>query len=128
MAESALSSALLLAYVGMLLVIIASMWKVFTKANQPGWAVLIPIYNLYVMMKIGDNSGWLLLLMVIPILNIYAAGKMHVGIAKAFGKGIGWGVGLWFLPFIFFPMLGFGDATYRGGSGGINSASGQTMV
>lgn len=128
MAESALSSILLLAYIGMFLLIIVSTWKVFTKANKPGWASLIPIYNLYVMLKIGDNSGWFLLLMFVPILNIYAIGKMHVGIAEAFGKGIGWGLGLWFLPFIFFPILGFGDATYRGDSGRIDGASGQPAV
>ena len=49
--------------------IIAAMWKVFTKAGQPGWACLIPIYNLYVLCKIAGRPGWWLLLMLIPIVN-----------------------------------------------------------
>lgn len=125
MAQEAAGSILLLVYLGIIVLTVASMWIVFTKADKPGWAALIPIYNTYVMLKIGDNPGWFLLLMLIPIVNLYALGKMHVGIAKAFGKGVGWGIGLWFLPFVFFPMLAFGDATYRGGGG---PAGGQAAI
>ncbi|WP_137284696.1 DUF5684 domain-containing protein [Halorussus salinisoli] len=128
MAQDIAGTMLVVGYLGFLVLIVASMWKVFEKADEPGWAALIPIYNTYVMLKIGDNPGWYLLLMIIPIANLYAIGKMHVGIAKAFGKGVGWGVGLWFLPFVFFPMLAFGDASYHGGGSGGGSAGGQPAV
>lgn len=127
MAQDAFNSAILLVYLGLIVLWLASMWKVFAKADQPGWAALVPIYNAYVMLKIGDNPGWYLLLMLVPLVNLYAFGKMYVGIARAFDKGIGWGVGLWFLPFVFFPLLGFGDATYHGGPGD-SGAGGQPAV
>jgi hypothetical protein len=79
------------------------------------------------MLKIGDSPGWFLLLMIIPLINLYAFAKTYVGIAEAFGKGIGWGVGRWFLPFVFFPLLAFGDASYRGGAGG-SGGGGQVAV
>ena len=41
--------------------IIAAMWKVFTKAGHPGWACLIPIYNIYILCKIAGRPGWWLL-------------------------------------------------------------------
>ena len=116
---------LLVLYLGILVLTIASMWTVFEKADQPGWAALIPIFNTYVMLKIGDNSGWYLLLMLIPLVNLYALWKMNIGIAKAFGKDIGWALGLWFLPIVFLPLLAFGDASYRGGG---DSAGGQVTI
>ncbi|PSQ49706.1 signal peptidase I [Halobacteriales archaeon SW_7_65_23] len=94
---------------------IAGMWKTFTKANQPGWAAIIPIYNLYIMLQIGDNKWWwLLIILFIPLVNIYGLYKMLSGVSRAFGQGIGFALGLWFLGFIFFPLLGFGDYTYQG--------------
>ena len=100
----------------LIVVSIAGMWKTFTKANEPGWAAIIPIYNLYVMLKIGDNEWWWLLVIIfVPIVQIYGTYKMFRGVADAFGQGVGFALGLWFLGFIFFPMLGFGDYSYRGG-------------
>jgi hypothetical protein len=101
----------------LIVVSIAGMWKTFTKANEPGWAAIIPIYNLYVMLKIGDNEWWWLLVIIfVPIVQIYGTYKMLRGVADAFGQGIGFTLGLWFLGFIFFPMLGFGDYSYQGSS------------
>jgi len=96
------------------LIVIAGAWKVFTKANQPGWAAIIPIFNLYIMLKIGDNEWWWLLVLFVPILNLYAMYKIFAGVSRAFGQGIGFALGLWFLGFIFFPLLGFGDYRYQG--------------
>ena len=97
----------------MLLMLIA-MWKVFTKAGQPGWAILIPIYNLYILCKIAGRPGWWLLLMMIPFVNLIIAIILNVDIAKNFGSGVGFAIGLIVLPFIFFPILGFGSAQYQG--------------
>ena len=96
------------------LLMIAAMWKVFTKAGQPGWGVLIPIYNLYLMCKIAGRPGWWLLLMLIPFVNFIIAIILNIDIAKNFGKGAGFAVGMLLLPFIFWPILGFGSAQYQG--------------
>ena len=101
-------------YCVVLLVVLAAMWKVFSKAGQPGWAVLIPFYNLYILCKIAGRPGWWLLLLLIPFVQLIFMIILDIDIAKNFGKGAGFGVGLLFLPFIFFPILGFGSATYQG--------------
>ena len=93
---------------------IAGMWKAFEKANQPGWACLIPIYNMYIMLKIGGKPGWWLILFFIPLANVIFLIWTYNMISKSFGKDEGFTIGLIFLGFIFWPMLGFGDATYRG--------------
>jgi len=96
---------------------IAAMWKVFSKAGQPGWAVIIPIYNIYIMCKVAGRPGWWVLLMFIPFVNLIIAIILTIDIAKNFGQGVGFGIGLIILPFIFYPILGFGSAQYQGGAG-----------
>ncbi len=91
---------------------IVSLWKVFTKAGQPGWACIIPIYNWYVLLKIASKPGWWLVLLFVPLVNIVIMFLMCLGIAENFGKGTGFAVGLFFLGFIFVPILAFGDAQY----------------
>ena len=104
----------LIAWGVVMLLMLAAMWKMFTKAGEPGWAILIPIYNLYVMCKIAGRPGWWLLLMLIPFVNFIVAIILYVDIAKNFGNGAGFAIGMLFLPFIFFPILGFGSAQYQG--------------
>jgi hypothetical protein len=96
---------------------IAGMWMVFKKAGHAGWKAIIPIYNFYIMLRIGENAWWWLVLVFIPILNLYALYKIHAGVARAFGRGIGFGLGLTFLGILFFPLLGFGDYQYHQSSG-----------
>lgn len=97
------------------LVVLAGIWKTFQKAGQPGWAAIIPIYNLYVMLKIGRNAWWwVLVILFVPIVNLYGLYKMYRGVSNAFGLGIGTTLGLWFLPFIFWPLLGFGNYRHQG--------------
>ncbi|MBI4860288.1 MAG: signal peptidase I [Candidatus Riflebacteria bacterium] len=96
------------------LICLVSMWTVFTKAGQPGWACIVPIYNLYVMLIIGGKPGWWLLLLFVPLVNLIIMFMMIAGIAANFGKGLGYVLGLIFLPFIFYPLLAFGDAEYVG--------------
>ena len=104
-------------YFVVIILLIAAMWKVFSKAGQPGWAAIIPIYNIYVMCKVAGRPGWWLLLMLIPFVNFIIAIILNLDIAKNFGKGAGFGIGMAFLPFIFWPILGFGSAQYQGGAG-----------
>lgn len=96
------------------LLTVAGMWKAFAKAGEPGWGAIIPIYNAYLMLKIGGNSGWWLLGLLIPLVNLLVAIKASVDVSKAFGQGLGIGLGLAFLSFVFWPMLGFGDYRYQG--------------
>ena len=93
---------------------IAGMWKVFEKAGKPGWACLIPFYNTYTMLKIGGKPGWWLLLFFIPVVNLVFAIWATNMISKSFGKDEGFTAGLVLLGFIFWPILGFGEAKYQG--------------
>ena len=95
------------------LLIIASVWKVFTKAGKPGWASLIPIYNMIVLLEITGKPIWWIILFLIPFVNFIAAFLVMIPLAEKFGKGTGFGIGLVFLSFVFFPILAFGDAEYR---------------
>jgi hypothetical protein len=96
------------------IVVIIGLWKIFVKAGQPGWASIIPIYNAYIICKIAGKPGWWVILLFIPIVNFVIAIILWVELAKRFGKGIGYAIGLILLSFIFVPMLGFSDATYEG--------------
>jgi len=96
------------------LLIVASVWKVFVKAGQPGWASIVPIYNIIVLLTIVGKPLWWIILFMIPLANIYAAFVVSIGLAKSFGKSTGFGLGLLFLGIFFFPILGFGTARYVG--------------
>jgi hypothetical protein len=97
-----------------LLLIVVAMWKVFTKAGKPGWAAIVPIYNIIVMLEIANKPVWWIVLFFVPIANIIVGILICIALAEAFGKGAGFGLGIAFLGFIFFPILGFGSAQYRG--------------
>jgi hypothetical protein len=101
-------------WLALIVLIIASMWKIFTKAGKPGWACLIPFYNLYVLVEIGGKPGWWLVLYFIPVVNIVISILVLVGVAQNFGKGAGFAIGLIFLPMIFYPILAFSDTQYVG--------------
>lgn len=103
-------------YLAVVVVVIAGIWKAFEKAGQPGWAVLVPIYNIYVITQIAGKPAWWIVLFLIPIANIVAAFVIMIEVARKFGKETGFGVGLVFLGFVFWPILGFGDAQYEGAS------------
>jgi hypothetical protein len=97
-----------------LILVIASMWKIYEKAGQPGWASLIPIYNIVVLLHIVKRPTWWVILYFIPIVNIVINLIVIYELAKAFGKDIGFTFGLIFLSFIFYPILAFGNSSYQG--------------
>tara|TARA_R110002049_G_scaffold88929_1_gene224125 strand:- start:156 stop:515 length:360 start_codon:yes stop_codon:yes gene_type:complete len=97
-----------------IIVVLVGAWKVFTKAGRPGWAVLIPIYNAYVLCKIAGKPGWWVIMLIIPLISLIFAILLSLGLAEKFGKGAGFGIGLAFLSPIFIPILGFGSAKYQG--------------
>ena len=98
-------------------IMVAAMWQMFAKAGQPGWAAIIPIYNYIVMLRIIGKPWWWILLFLIPLLNIVIGIMVVLELAKSFGKGTGFAIGLLFLGFIFYPILGFGSARYVGPGG-----------
>jgi hypothetical protein len=95
-------------------VAIVAKWKINTKAGQPGWACLIPFYNIYVELLIAGMSPlWMLSLLcffVYPVTWII----QQVKTAQRFGQGTGFALGLIFLNPIFLLILAFGSAQYVG--------------
>ena len=94
--------------------VLVCMWIIFRKAGKPGWAAIVPFYNLYVLFEITWGSGIRFLLLLIPIYNIILSIQTQVRLAKAFGKSGGFAAGLIFLPYIFNPLLAFGGTAYQG--------------
>ena len=88
------------------------MWKIFVKAGKPGWGCIVPIYNIILQLEIAGRPLWWIFLMFIPLVNTVVAIIILFDIAKAFGKGTGFGLGMLFLPFIFFPILAFDSSEY----------------
>jgi len=105
---------IMICYIAVVLLIIIGMWKVFVKAGKPGWASIIPIYNLVVLLEIVGKPIWWIILMLIPLVNLIVYIIILVELAKRFGKGVGFAIGLLLFPFICFPILGFGSAQYQG--------------
>jgi hypothetical protein len=97
--------------------LLVTQWMVYEKAGKPGWACIIPIYNVIVLLQIVGKPWWWLLLMLIPGVNIVMAIIVYHNLSLSFGKTAGFTVGLVLLPFVFFPILAFGEAKYLGPGG-----------
>ena len=103
---------------------IVGMWKIFTKAGKEGWKCLIPFYNTYLLFEIAGMNGWMFLIMFIPFVgSLIALILLAGGLAKQFGQGTGFAVGLFFLTPIFMMILGFGSAQYQGAAGQVAQAA-----
>ncbi len=96
------------------LIAVIAIWKVFTKAGKPGWASLIPIYNIIVLLEIAGRPLWWFILLLIPFVNFIILIIVMIDLAKSFGQGVGFGLGLVLLSPIFFLILGFGSSRYVG--------------
>jgi hypothetical protein len=108
------SPAVMIVYLAICVVMIVAVWKIFTKAGKPGWASIVPIYNIIVWLQVVNRPIWWILPLFIPIVGFIVAIILTNDLAKAFGKGVGWTIGLLFLPMVFLPILGFGDDEYVG--------------
>ena len=98
----------------LIVVTLVGMWKVFTKAGKPGWAAIVPFYNLYCLYDMAFGNGIMFLLILVPCVGFIVQIICCFKLAKAFNKGAGFGFGLLFFNFIFMMILGFGDAEYIG--------------
>ena len=101
-------------YLAVPALIVVGGWLVYVKAGESGWQVLIPIWNGIVLLRIVGRPLWWIILLAFPLIGFITTGFLAQDLAKSFGKGFGIALGLWLLPFVFIPMLGFGSATYRG--------------
>ncbi|MGD9200755.1 MAG: DUF5684 domain-containing protein, partial [Chitinispirillia bacterium] len=103
-----------------LIIVLISMWFVFRKANRPGWGVFVPIYNVYLFVKISGKPGWwtvsYILWGIIPVIQVFGIVGLSIptsiSLAKRFNKSKSFGLGLVFLSFIFWPILAFSNARY----------------
>lgn len=111
---------ILVVYLAIVVFLIASMWKVYTKAGKPGWAAIVPIYNIIVLLEIVGKPTWWIILMLIPLVNFIVLIIIMHQMSLSFGKDTGFTIGLLLLPIIFIPILGFGSAQYVGPGGNAN--------
>ena len=109
-----MSGVLWIIYLGVIVAIIAGWWMIFTKAGEAGWKAIIPIWNILVLLKIVGREWWWLILMLIPIVGFIVWIIVALDLAKSFGRGTGFGIGLIIFPYIWSLILGFGSDTYKG--------------
>lgn len=101
-------------YLVIYVVAVLPFYGIFSKAGEPGWAAFVPIYNIIVELKIIGRPVWWFILLLIPVVNIVIAVLIAIDLAKSFGKGTGFAVGLFLLNWIFALILWLGDARYVG--------------
>jgi hypothetical protein len=104
-------------YLAIVALIVVSMWKIYTKAGKPGWAAIVPIYNIIVLLQIVGKPWWWIFLFCIPLVNFVFLIWTYNLLSKSFGKSEGFTIGLILLSFVFIPILGLGSATYQGPAG-----------
>lgn len=93
---------------------IVCLWKIFTKANQDGWKAIVPVYNLYILVtQISGLSIGMFILCFVPIVQIYPLIKSIIELNKKFGKGIEGAILMLVFPYVMYPILAFGKATYN---------------
>jgi hypothetical protein len=103
-----------LVQLALMVLLVVSFWKIFQKAGQPGWAAIVPIYNLIVYLKVVNRPVWWIVLLLIPIVNVVIAIIITHDLSKAFNKGVGWTIGMLLVGVVFYPMLAFGSDAYVG--------------
>lgn len=113
--DGAMGATWVIVSIAIWLLSIVAFWRVFEKAKKPGIASIIPIYNVYVVLKIVGRPGWWLFLYLVPIVNVFVHLVVALDTAKAFKKSTAFGIfGLWIFSLIGYMILGFGDAKYKG--------------
>lgn len=111
-ANSGASAVFLIVVLAVAVLTVAGLWAMFIKAGQPGWAAIIPIYNTIVLMRVAGRPWWWILLLLIPFVDVVILIIVYLDLAKAFGGGCLLAIGFYFLPFVMFPVIGFGSARY----------------
>lgn len=94
------------------LVVIVSLWKLFTKVGKPGWHAVVPFLNMYDLFEISGMAGWLFIATFIPIVGIIISVMCYINLAHRFGKSDGFGILMLFFPYVCIPMLAFSKLPY----------------
>ena len=97
---------------GLVLLSVVAMWRLFSKAGQPGWHALVPVLNTYTLIKVSGRPGWWFFLFFVPCVGYVAAIIVFYDVAKAFGRSSAFGVGTVVLSPIFFAILAFGSSEH----------------
>ena len=118
-----LGATFIIIWLAVCVLLIAAQWKIYEKAGEPGWAAIIPIYNIIVLLKIVGKPWWWVFMFLIPFVGIVFAIWMINMLSKSFGKDEGFTIGLLLLGIVFYPILGFGSARYKGPFGDPNAYS-----
>ena len=105
-----------LSILAVIIVSLASQWKLFARAGLPGWGAIVPFFNVFLLMLMTWGNGWLMFVMFIPGANVVFGVATYIKLAKVFGKGAGYGIAMLFFPIIFLPLLAFGNNRYEGAS------------
>ena len=113
-ASAGMGVGMIIFYLAVAVFMLVCVWKVFVKAGKPGWAAIVPFYNLYVEFEIAWGKGILFLLLLIPIVDVVVGIICMYKLCKAFGKGVGFFVLMLLLPIIAWPILAFGSDQYIG--------------
>jgi hypothetical protein len=116
-AMSLIFGALLIPILIITVIVVIAQWKLYTKAGKPGWACIIPIYNIIVLLEIVGKPIWWIFLLIIPCVNIIFAVWVINLLSKSFGQSEGFTIGLLLFPFVFYPILAFGNYPYVGPAG-----------
>jgi len=106
--------------IAVLLFHVIGYWKTLTKGGEAGPMALLLFIGCLIpfaflpALKLIRRPAWWVILLYIPIVNFVMLAIISIELAKRYGKGTGFGIGLWLLPPIFYMILGFGSSTYRG--------------
>lgn len=95
------------------LLFIIEYWMILNKANKPGWSILIPFYNVIVILQTAQRPLWWIILLLIPLVNIPFLLIIRYDLSKIFGKSTGFAIGFMILPFLFRPIIAFGKSKYE---------------
>lgn len=95
--------------------ILVAYWKVYEKAGRPGWEAIVPFYNIYILVtQIALLPTSYFFLLFVPFVNFYILIKIFINVAHNFGKNTAFGLGLFVFSIVFFPILAFTDAEFKG--------------
>ena len=100
-------------FIALMVLVYAATWLLYQKAGKPGWAAIIPFYNNYVMADIVYSQGWMFLLGIVPIIGLIYDIVTNYKFVKMYGASTGMAIGCILLPFVFLPILGFGEAKFQ---------------
>lgn len=115
--EGLVGTVALLFLLTIVVLMLVAQWKIYEKAGKPGWAAIIPIYNMVVLLEIVGKPIWWIILFFVPLVNIVIAIIVVHELSKSFGKDAGFTIGLILVGVIFYPILGFGKDQYIGPGG-----------